>query len=521
MNNDSREAVELKEVNSKLRELVDVDRRVLSGRQTAAYIAFDVSRNFNIDGHKDLFIDSILKVNLTFQKRYNVLAGLWDVIDDLLVSNIVEKSRTRWGKFVPYLFSGSMLLAVVTSLFWLLPVIFSAEHVNDFNYMPKLLAYAFVDMSIEFFSNIRNVSVDGYISTITPYPSDRRRLLSVSNFFSPIVARFPAFIVEVMLDAIKNGFYKSAQGLSSDELIAKAMIFVGPMTAVTAGIVLMWYSTIANERVHQKIERPRIRDSLKIVFGNRPILLYMISNALGSFGTGFSTNDYYRQVLNWTTYETVAGAPSVFFQPLGFVYYNRLADRFSTRSLFMFSQVFAKSFYIPLFFYGIFKKDKYGKPAFTNKWSMLPVTAIWEILYACLWGVKSTSGDEMRNECNDYLEWKYGGRSEATLAAASAFITKIPARLNSVLQPQYKQWIGYDQTAYTEGRPQPEHAQKWIFAMATLFPAVIVLSSMVPMFWFNIDKATRDKMYRELNERRVAMAERIKLEADLEAREDA
>ena len=206
MNNDSREAVELKEVNSKLRELVDVDRRVLSGRQTAAYIAFDVSRNFNIDGHKDLFIDSILKVNLTFQKRYNVLAGLWDVIDDLLVSNIVEESRTRWGKFVPYLFSGSMLLAVVTSLFWLLPVIFSAEHVNDFNYMPKLLAYAFVDMSIEFFSNIRNVSVDGYISTITPYPSDRRRLLSVSNFFSPIVARFPAFIVEVMLDAIKNGF---------------------------------------------------------------------------------------------------------------------------------------------------------------------------------------------------------------------------------------------------------------------------------------------------------------------------
>ena len=86
---------------------------------------------------------------------------------------------------------------------------------------------------------------------------------------------------------------------------------------------------------------------------------------------------------------------------------------------------------------------------------------------------------------------------------------KIPARLNGVLQPRYKQWISYDQTAYTEGRQQPEKAQKWIFAMATIIPAFIVLSSMIPMFWYNINKDERDKMYRELNERRVKMAEKI------------
>ena len=39
------------------------------------------------------------------------------------------------------------------------------------------------------------------------------------------------------------------------------------------------------------------------------------------------------------------------------------------------------------------------------------------------------------------------------------------------------------------------------------------------MFWFNIDKTMRDKMYRELNERRVAVAEMIKREADAEESE--
>ena len=50
--------------------------------------------------------------------------------------------------------------------------------------------------------------------------------------------------------------------------------------------------------------------------------------------------------------------------------------------------------------------------------------------------------------------------------------------------------------------------------MATLFPAIIVIISMIPMFAFNIDKNMRDRMYRELNERRMAMAEMIKQEAD-------
>ena len=45
--------------------------------------------------------------------------------------------------------------------------------------------------------------------------------------------------------------------------------------------------------------------------------------------------------------------------------------------------------------------------------------------------------------------------------------------------------------------------------MATIIPAFLVLSSMIPMFGYNIDKDTRDRMYRELNERRVKTARTI------------
>ncbi len=514
------EEQELRRVNAQLHELVDVDRRVLNRKDTLGYMLFDGSRGFNIDGHKDLFNDSILKISLRLQAGYNIFAGIWDIVDDFIVGGIIEKTRTRWGKFVPYLFAGGLPYALVATLYWLLPLFFSPEHINNFDYIPKFLIYALLDMTLEFLNNIRNVSIEGYLSTITPYPSDRRRLLAVSSYFSIIYSRLPDLALEFILDFIKNGFVKSAKGRTSDQMIRRSLMIVGPVTVVLAGIVFTWYSSIAKERVHQKIERPRIRDSLRVVISNRPVLIYMISNALGSFGTGLTTNDYYRQVLNWTTFETFAGIPSFFFEPIGFANYNKLAARFSTRTLYMVGQVTAKSFYIPLFCYGMFLRDKKGNRLFTNRWAMLPVTAVWEIIYAIFWGVRSISITEMRNECNDYLEWKYGYRSEATLSAASAFITKIPARLNGILQPKYKQWVDYDQTAYTEGRQQPERAQKWIFAMATLFPALIVMTSMIPMFWFNIDKNARDKMYRELNERRAAVAEAVKREADARSAEE-
>ena len=210
-----------------------------------------------------------------------------------------------------------------------------------------------------------------------------------------------------------------------------------------------------------------------------------------------------------TTFETIAGIPSFFFQPIGFAKYNALAKRFSTKSLFMVSQVFAKAFYIPLWFYGRYIKTSKGKMFFQSRWAMFPVTAIWECIYATFWGVKSVSGTEIANECNDYIEWKYGYRNEATLSAASTLVCKIPARINSILQPLYKKWCHYDQTAYTEGREQPILAQKWIFAMATILPAILVLSSMIPMFWYDINKEKRDKMYMELNERRAKIAEEI------------
>ncbi|MBR6781497.1 MAG: hypothetical protein IKM24_10855, partial [Clostridia bacterium] len=60
--------------------------------------------------------------------------------------------------------------------------------------------------------------------------------------------------------------------------------------------------------------------------------------------------------------------------------------------------------------------------------------------------------------------------------------------------------------------------QLYIFAMATIFPAIIIMVSMIPMFWYNLDKETRERMYYDLIKRRAEQAETVKTEADAEVK---
>ena len=497
------------EVRRQLGQMTTVDRRVVSRKETIGYMLFDGSAGFNIDGQKELYVDSVLKIHLNKQALYNVFAGIWDVADDLIIGGIIEKTRTRWGKFVPYFFFAGIPFAVLVSIYWLLPLFFSPEHMNDRDYVPKFVAYIVLELLIEAVSNFKGVATAGYLSTITPYPSDRRRLLAITKYCNLFYAGVPNIIIEFLLDFITNGLIKDASGSKGSALIRRVLMTFGAGTGIVAGLVVMWYSSIAKERVHQSIQVPKIRECLRVVFTNKPVLMYMFSNALGSFSTGIPTNSYYRWVLFMTTFDTISGIPSAFFQPLGFAKYNTLAAKYSTRTLYMLGQTVPKSCYIPLFFYGLFLKKKDGTRFFQNRGPMFPACALWEIVYAVFQGINYISGDEIRNECNDYIEWKTGCRNEATLSVASTILCKIPARANNVITPKLKLWIGYDADAYPEGRAQSERAQKWIFAMSTLFPAILSLTSILPMFFYKIDKATRDRMYAELNARRSAMAERI------------
>ena len=75
------------------------NRRYVGTKETVAYVVYDMSQSFNINAYTQRFVTNILQVSLKLQRIANVINGIWDVINDVLFGAIVDKTRTRWGKF--------------------------------------------------------------------------------------------------------------------------------------------------------------------------------------------------------------------------------------------------------------------------------------------------------------------------------------------------------------------------------------------------------------------------------------
>ena len=65
------------------------------------------------------FFTDLLRIPSESVTIIMVAASLWDAVNDILMGMIADRTKTRWGKFRPYLLAGPFVIAVTTVLcFW-------------------------------------------------------------------------------------------------------------------------------------------------------------------------------------------------------------------------------------------------------------------------------------------------------------------------------------------------------------------------------------------------------------------
>ena len=79
------------------------NRRYVGTKETLGFIIWDAAQSFNINIFSTRFITSIVGVDLGLQTLVNSINSVWDIVNDIFFGAVVDKTRTRWGKFRPYL----------------------------------------------------------------------------------------------------------------------------------------------------------------------------------------------------------------------------------------------------------------------------------------------------------------------------------------------------------------------------------------------------------------------------------
>ena len=455
-------------------------------RETVAYLFNDWSNSFNINSFSERYIWDIVNIDFTVSAAMNLVTAAWDIVNDTFISVIVDNTRTRIGKFRPYLVGMQLPLTIMSVFTWLLPLFFGT---TSGTHLPKLIYYYFFAIINETAGTFTNVAKSGYMSTITPNPNERIRLITLAELLTGYMGEdLPRYIMGVLIDLVNNKVVKWK--------LSSVFMVMGGATALISSLCTFWFFLESKERVPQSIEKPSVKEGMKAIFSNYPVLLVCLSEFLGNFSISKSETNYFIDVLGSYSLITLLNIPSSMNGSISYAFVGPLRKRFSSKSLWIFNDVYNSVLSIGVFLFGMTKK----KTMFQKTVPMCIAFGIKEWFVKWSWGVSKVINADLWNEAMDYCEWKNGYRMEATTGVAKGLILKIQSALLGSVTSLIMKKIGYVQGL--EIGTQNDRTKFWEFALCTIIPTVTGILRIVPKFLWPISRQKREWMYAELSEKR-------------------
>lgn len=484
------------------------NRRYVGRRETLAYVLFDVSKDFNINQYGNRFVLDVLKLELDRITIVNVINSIWDVVNDTFIGVLVDKTRTRWGKFKPYLIAFAIPGTITACLYWMAPL-FLSEDPND---ITKFIFWLILALVREGGATFRSVAETGMLATITPHPVDRTRLITIAQLMSGILGKqLPEITMGILIDLINHKVINIK--------LRSAYVSMGVSTALLSCVLAFFFFSVTRERVVQPSDSMDIKTGIKSILTNKPILLITLSEFLGAFSISTGMDNYYIDVLGAASIKNIVGIPGAFVSPLSYTYVPWARKRFSTKALWIVGGSFGSFLMAIVFLVGSIggsgAKGLYNKAAV-----MIPAIMIQETLWTSIWGIKNVIPVEMFNEAMDYCEWKNGYRTEGMTSTARGLASKLVKSVSGSFQTSimkrfdYSLDVGFGQQSY--------RAKYALFAMGTIIPFVTSLLGIIPKFFYDLTGAKREMMYLELLSRRAEKQKELstgfKLPDDIQAK---
>ncbi len=464
------------------------NRRYVGRKESFAYILNDTAATFNINEFQERYIYDVVKIDFKLLALQSSISTVWDTINDTFIGLIVEKTRTRWGKFKPYIMLGELPLMLIGLWYWLIPFIFPN---TPGSYLPKFIFFFAMSIITETAGTFTQVAKTGFLSTITPEPTERSRLIALANLASHVIEDLPKQIFGIIYDLVINNVIKIQ--------LPKLFAYFGAGCAALSAIFVLYFYMNSKERVQQTISKPTVKHTLKSVINNKPMLISLISSFLAGFNISKSRTNFYIDVIGSVTWKTIVGIPAFPVKFISYSFVEPLRKRFSTKALWIFEDLWTDMLWLIVFGLGSINKN------FMKKGIILPMMAIEEILEMCVYGLRRVIPAEISNESMDYCEWKNGYRSEAMTGVTTSTISKLQKAVMSIINNLVMEKIGYVQ-GKTVGT-QSDRTKWWIFALGTGIPIISSSLGIIPKFFYPLSADKRNLMYKELFERRKAKAE--------------
>ena len=487
----------------------DIGRRYVGTAETYGYVFFDMATKIPINPNAE-WTDRILNIDKGVQAALRPIGLIWDLVDDLFVAAWVEKTRTRFGKFRPYLILYPLYGIPVALLVYLLPYFFWG---TDNTFLPKIASWFAMGLFNELTGTIAGIARTGLMVNLTPNPDERLSMITKAKFLDMFGSDFPKQLFDIVRDVISRNKVKTA--IEVNMSMRSMFLWFGLVTTIIAGLFSLYFVLVCRERVFGaealREKPPTIKESFTALRKNRPLLMLTLADVLNGFTLKSQKDTYIKSVLNFANFGVISGIPGSPVSYASFAYIGWLRQRFSTKTLWLIGDYINFPMNLLIYFFGMLKVKNPAKRAegvtymFMDLWPMLIAYGIQNTIDMTIYGTRKVIPNEIRNECIDYGEWKSGVRSEAMTGVLRQLPPKVTGAIGGSMTDFVVKLLGF-QTGENY-LYQTEKTKIGIFVMATLVPELMSLVTLIPKLMYNINQKDREQMYVELHERRAAAAE--------------
>lgn len=322
------------------------------------------------------------------------LFGIFDAIIDPFVGAIVDSTKTKWGKFKPWILFGMVGTAFFSVLMF---------HNFDFTEKQNIILLAIVYLHFSIFFSLNDIS---YWSLMPAISKDQKVREGVGAF-SRICANVGMFAMVLIYLSVPDLF----KGITPD---ARDSYF---LFAIIVAIIMMGFQSITLIGVKEdrsnleKVERTKLKDLFRAIAGNDQLLVTAVSMALFMIGycttTGFGTYYFKYAYKNEDMYMIFAAVLAV-AQLTALSIFPLFRKKFTRKQLYTGSMIAVAVSYVIFFL--------------SFEWMPLIVIAGLGLFFAqafiqllMLLFLADTV---------EYGEWKLGKRNEAANFAVQPFINQ-------------------------------------------------------------------------------------------------
>lgn len=239
-----------------------------------------------------------------------IICCVWDAFNDPIMGGIIENTRTKFGKFKPWILIGAVTNAVML-------VIFFSNRITGWAFV-AVFAVLYLLWDITYTMN--DISYWSMLSSLTSKPRERDSITSFANLFAGLGTVLSTALIPI-LTAGKSTIGGNSITAYMVISIVFAATFVAGQSVVCATVKEPHVANVPLE------ERTGLKKLIKVIFSNDQLLwvalIMLVVNLAGAVVTTFVTNYFYLEfgyegsnVTMFTTFYAAASGIVFFIYPL-------------------------------------------------------------------------------------------------------------------------------------------------------------------------------------------------------------